>query len=120
MFAAIEIKQGEGDHDAIKVFFSHADSLGLKFKLLEPYSRMTVGLSNFLRFKTDCTGMEALIPFLQEENRSVILPANDGYQLHTQTTKGKVPLTTMQSSKLPNFQRKYRGTLDKFWKRQFS
>lgn len=120
MFAAIEVRPGESDHAALSVFFRHADGLGLKFKSLEPYGRITLGALTFLRFQIECQGMGDLVPFFQEENRSIILPKESGYALYTQTTEGKASIVTMQARKLPSYQRRYRGTLDKFWKRQFS
>lgn len=119
-FAAIEVRSGETDHAALSVFFRHAEGMGLGFKSLEPYGRFTLGSLTFLRFKTDCPTMATLVPFLQEENRSIIIPKDKGYALHTQTTEGKASIVTMQGKKSPGYQRHYRGTLDKFWKRQFS
>jgi hypothetical protein len=120
MFAALEIKPGESDHAVIQVFFRHAEGMGLEFKTLEPYGRITVGSKPFLRFATDCPDMVTLKTFLQDENRSFVIPTDRGYVLYSQTDEGKVPVTTMQAIKLSGYQRKYRGTLDKFWKRQFT
>lgn len=119
-FSAIELKPNESAHDGITVFFKYASGLGLQFSFLEPYGTLTIGSVKLLRFKTDCPDLSSLLSFFQEENRSFAFPDNTGYALHTQTTKGVVPITAMQASKLPGFQRKYRGTSNKFWERQFT
>lgn len=119
-FAAIEVRPGEADHAALSVFFKHAEGMGLGFKFLEPYGRFTLGALTFLRFRTDCPDMASMLPFFQEENRSLIIPKEKGYAVFTQTTEGKVSIVTMQQKKAPGYQRRYRGTLDKFWKRQFT
>lgn len=119
-FAAIEILRGEVEKEAIEAFFLRADSLGLKFKSLEPFGTLTIGSSKFLRFRTDCLQLDTLIPLFQEENRSFVLPGGTGYRLVTQTTEGRVSITQLQTTKLPGYNRKWRGTADKFWERQFT
>lgn len=119
-FAAIELKGHEDAHAGIQAFFEKAEGLGLAFKFLEPYGTVIVGRIKLLRFQTDCSDLELMLPFFQEDNRSFVFPTKTGYSLHTQTTQGLVPVTTMQATKLTGYQRRYRGTADKFWKRQFS
>ncbi len=119
-FAALEMKSGETPHDTIEAFYKYAEGMGLAFKYLLPYGQMTIGSIKLLRFQTDCPSLETLVPFMQEDNRSCVVPNTTGYAVHTQTTVGVVPVTKMQSAKLPGYNRKYRGTSDKFWKRQFT
>lgn len=119
-FAAIELKSGETEHQGIRFFFRTAESFGLKFKFLEPYGPFTLGSLRLLRFKTDCGDLETLVVPFQEENRSLVLPGKGGYVLHTQVTKGTVAISTMQAERLPGYKRRYRGTSDKFWLRQFT
>lgn len=93
--------------------------MGLTFRLLEPYGGFTLGAMKLLRFKTDCVALHNLIPFFQDEARAYIIPGSTGYRCITQTTEGKAPITVMQGSKLPGYQRKYQGTAHQHWKRQF-
>lgn len=118
-FAAIELKAQEDIHAGVEIFFRLASGLGLVFTSLEPFGTTKVGSMTFLRFRTDCPNLDLLVPSLQGENRGVILPAQTGYVLYTQTTKGTVAVITMQSTKPPGLHRKYRGTASKFWERQF-
>jgi len=118
-FAALEIKQGESDHDVICRFFEVAEGMGLEFKALEPYGIFTLGQTRLLRFKTDCSALQRLIPFFQDENRAYACPGTSGYRYVTQTTEGQAPITLMQGQKLPGNTRRYRGTTDSYWKRQF-
>ena len=119
-FVAIEIKQGETDHDVLGRFFEVASGMGLEFKTLEPYGSFTLGQTRLLRFRTDCPALHRLISFFQDESRAYVCPGGTGYRYITQTTEGKAPITVMQGSKLPGYKRRYRGTSDKFWKRQFT
>jgi hypothetical protein len=119
-FAAIEIKAGEHENRAIRAFFDHADGMGLKFEFFEPYGPVVIGTTKFLRFKTDCPKLDSLRPLLQDEPRSIILPGGAGYQMVTQTTIGTVPIVAVQASKLPGYNRRWRGTSHKFWQRQFT
>lgn len=119
-FAAVELKAGERDVDGIRAFFKHADGIGLKFEFLEPYGPLTIGSTPFLRFKTDCPRLEAILPFFQEEARALVLPGRAGYRMVTQTTEGPIPIVNVQASKLPGYNRRWRGTSNKFWFRQFS
>lgn len=118
-FAAVEIKTGERDTHGIERFFAHANGIGLKFEFLEPYGLLSIGTMTFLRFKTDCPRLDALIPFFQDEGRAVILPGKAGYRMITQTTEGAIPIVNVQASKLPGYNRRWRGTSNKFWQRQF-
>lgn len=118
-FAAVEIKFGEREIRAIEAFFTHASGIGLKFDFLEPYGPLSIGTTMFLRFKTDCPQLEALVPFFQEEARALILPGKVGYRMVTQTTEGAIPIVNVQSAKLPGYNRRWRGTANKFWLRQF-
>lgn len=119
-FAAVEIKVGEKDTDAIHVFFRHALGMGLKFEFLEPYGRLSIGSTMFLRFSTDCLRLDELVPFFQEEARALILPGKAGYRMITQTTEGPIPIVNVQSARTPGYNRRWRGTSKKFWERQFS
>lgn len=118
-FAAVEIKAGEKDIHGIERFFRHASGMGLKFSFLEPYGPLSLGTLLLLRFKTDCPRLEALVPFFQEEARAIIIPGKTGYRLITQTTEGAVPIVSVQAVRLPGYSRRWRGTSDKFWARQF-
>jgi hypothetical protein len=119
-FAAVEIKVGEKDTDAIRIFFRHAGGMGLRFDFLEPYGRLSIGSTTFLRFSTDCLRLDELIPFFQEEARAIILPGKAGYRMITQTTEGPIPIVNVQSARTPGYNRRWRGTSNKFWERQFS
>jgi hypothetical protein len=118
-FAALQIKPGEVDHDVIHRFFDVASGMGLEFKSLEPYGTFALGDIRLLRFRTDCAALQKLIPFFQDEQRAYVCPGPSGYRFLTQTTEGKAPITVMQAGKLPGHKRRYHGTLNKFWKRQF-
>lgn len=118
-FAAVEIKAGERDVHGIEKFFSYASGIGLLFDFLEPYGPLSIGTTAFLRFKTDCPRLDALIPFFQDEARAVILPGGAGYRMITQTTEGVIPIVSVQSAKAPGYNRRWRGTTNKFWMRQF-
>jgi hypothetical protein len=118
-FAAVEIKAGEKDTDAIRVFFGHATGIGLKFNSLEPYGRLSIGSTTFLRFSTDCPRLEELIPFFQEEARALVLPGRSGYRMITQTTEGAIPIVCVQAARTPGYNRRWRGTANPFWQRQF-
>lgn len=118
-FVAVEIKAGEKETDAIHVFFQRAAGIGLVFHFLEPYGRLTIGSTTFLRFRTDCP-VDQLVPFFQEESRSLILPGKAGYRMVTQTTEGPIPITCVQAVRTPGYSRRWRGTSNKFWQRQFS
>ena len=119
-FAAVQIKTGEQDLDAVRAFFRHAEGMGLKFHHLEPVGRLDIGSTTFLRFTTDCVGLEALIPLFQDEGRALILAGKSGYRMVTQTTEGPIPISCMQSTRLPGYNRRWRGTANRFWQRQFS
>ena len=119
-FAALQIRPGEDNHAVIQRFFEVASGMGLGFKLLEPFGTFTLGQTSLLRFRTDCADLDSLIPFFQDENRAFIIPGKSGYRFITQTTEGKAPIATMQNSKMPGYHRKYHGTANKFWDRQFS
>lgn len=118
-FAAVEIKAGEQDVHGIGRFFAHANGIGLKFEFLEPYGPLSIGTTSFVRFKTDCPRLDALIPFFQEEARAIIIPGKAGYRMITQTTEGAIPIVSVQAAKLPGYNRRWRGTANKFWTRQF-
>lgn len=119
-FAAVEIRVGEHETQAIRAFFTHADGMGLKFEFFEPYGPVTIGTSKFLRFKTDCPEIDRLLPLFQDEPRSIIVPGATGYRMVTQTTTGSVAIFVVQASKLPGYNRRWRGTSNKFWQRQFT
>lgn len=118
-FIAVELKQGEKEIQALASFYKHASGIGLQFYTVEPFGLIEVGSTVLLRFQTDCETPEALVPFFQEEQRAFVYPGGKGYKMSTQTTEGTVTVTTMQSSRLPGYNRRWRGTIDKFWKRQF-
>lgn len=118
-FAAVEIKPGENETRAIQAFFQHASGIGLQFDFLEPYGPLSIGSIAFLRFKTDCPDLDALIPFFQEEARALILPGASRYRMVTQTTEGAIPIVHVQAAKLPGYNRRWRGTRNRFWARQF-
>ncbi len=94
--------------------------MGLKFDFLEPYGPVVIGTTKFLRFKTDCPSLEALLPLFQDEPRSIIVPGASGYRMVTQTTTGTVPIFAIQAAKLPGYSRRWRGTALNFWERQFT
>jgi hypothetical protein len=119
-FAAVEIKSGEHEVQGISRFFSHANGIGLKFEFLEPYGPLSIGTTSFVRFKTDCPDLEALVPFFQDESRAIIIPGKAGYRMITQTTEGSIPIVSVQAAKLPGYNRRWRGTANRFWMRQFS
>lgn len=119
-FAAVEIRAGEQEVQGIRAFFFHADGIGLKFDSLEPFGPLSIGSMVFLRFKTDCQGLDRLVPFFQDEPRAIVLPGKSGYRVVTQTTEGPIAIACMQTSRLPGYNRLWRGTSNKFWKRQFS
>jgi hypothetical protein len=118
-FAAVEIKAGEREVHGIQTFFKYANAIGLKFDFLEPYGPLSVGATTFVRFKTDCPRLEALLPFFQEEARALILPSQAGYLLVSKTTEGAIPIVNVQAARLPGYNRRWRGTANKFWTRQF-
>jgi len=118
-FVAVEIKAGEHPNDGIARFFTHASGIGLKFDFLEPYGPLSIGSTTFLRFKTDCPRLDALIPFFQEEGRAIVIPGKHGYRMITQTTEGTIPIVSVQAARLPGYNRRWRGTSNKFWMRQF-
>lgn len=119
-FAAVEIRVGEHENQAIRAFFNKAEGMGVKFDFFEPYGPVVIGTTKFLRFKTDCPKLETLLPLFQEEPRSMIIPGTTGYQMVTQTTTGTVPIFAVQAAKLPGYGRRWRGTALKFWERQFT
>lgn len=118
-FAAVEIKAGESEIRGIQAFFRHAEGIALKFDSLEPYGPLSIGSTTFLRFKTDCRDLDKLVPFFQEEGRAIILPGKSGYRMITQTTEGPIPIVHVQAARLPGYNRRWRGTSNKFWARQF-
>lgn len=118
-FAAVEIKLGEHETRAIEAFFGYAHESGLKFHFLEPYGPLSVGTTSFLRFKTDCSNLDSLIPFFRTDARALILPGGSGYRLITQAAEGAIPIVRVQSAKLPGYNRRWRGTSNQFWARQF-
>jgi hypothetical protein len=119
-FAAVEIRAGEHENQSIRAFFTHAEGIGLKFDALEPYGPLSIGSTMFLRFTTDCRDLDKLVPFFQEEPRALILPGKAGYRMITQTTEGPIPIVCVQAARLPGYNRRWRGTSNKFWARQFS
>lgn len=119
VFAAVEVRTGEKETDAIHAFFQLAAGLGLRFDFLEPYGRITVGSMTLLRFATDCTRLDDLVYGFQEQGRALILPGKAGYRVVTQTTEGVIPIARVQSAKTPGYNRRWRGTSNKFWQRQF-
>ena len=119
-FAALQVKPGESDQEVVKRFFEVAAGLGLEFKNLEPYGVFTLGIVKLFRFQTDCPALHKLVPVFQEENRAFVLPGVLGYRYVTLAVEGKAPVTVMQGSKLPGYSRKYYGTSNKFWERQFA
>jgi hypothetical protein len=118
-FAAVEVKAGEHDVHSIARFFAHASGIGLKFDFLEPYGPLSIGTTIFVRFKTECPRLDELIPFFQDEARAIIIPGKAGYRMITQTTEGAIPIVSVQAAKLPGYNRRWRGTANKFWTRQF-
>lgn len=118
-FVALQAKVGESDHDVVGRFFSVASGMGLRFEYLEPYGSITIGSTKLLRFRTDCPEVERLISFFQDEQRAYVIPGGTGYRYITQTTEGQAPIMAMQESRT-GYKRKYRGTSDRFWTRQFA
>lgn len=119
-FAAVEVKAGERDAQAIERFCVHANDIGLKFEFLVPYGPLTIGSTTFIRFETDCPRLEALIqPFL-DEPRALIVPGKAGYRMISRASEGTVPIARMQATRLPGYTRRWRGTANRFWTRQFA
>jgi len=119
-FSAVEVRVGEHENQAIRAFFDHANGMGLKFEFLEPYGPAVIGATKFLRFRTDCPSLEILLPLFQDEPRAIIIPGATGYRMVTQTTAGSVPIFAVQAARLPGYNRRWRGTVFKFWERQFT
>lgn len=119
-FIALEVKDEEKDIQVLHRFYEVAHEAGREFRFVEPYGTFSLGKTKFLRFKTDCTGVPALLDAFTSEPRSVILPGPGGYKLVSAKTSGKVAIMPMQAARLPGYNRRYRGTTDAFWARQFS
>ena len=110
------ILPGETAHQALGRLMRLADEGGYKFTDLELYQIFSINRNKFVRLRTDLE-LRKLHARLLEEGRGIILPTGDVSLPNGQ--KGKYSLSLMHATPSLSDWRKYRGTRDKFWERQF-
>lgn len=113
-YGAVEIKAGEDGHQAIGILMRSAWEAGIRFKVLELLSTITVNRIPFVRFRSDLD--LSRVPL----DRGTIVQAGGGYTVRLAGgTTGSYPITAMLTIARNTELRKYRGTGDPFWERQF-
>ncbi len=116
-FAAVELKDGEGPHEAIRYIMQTANTQGHIFKSLELLGILTLGRMRFIRFRFES---RALTDTLKTLERGVIQQSGGGYVLtFPKTEPRRVDIVTMTMAGDPGIKRIYRGPGVQFWERQF-
>lgn len=120
-FAAVEVKVGEDANQAVGRLMHLAHDQGLVFKLLEVFSTFTLNRTKFVRFRSDLDISLVRDALLQEGRGLVWLPKGAVlYQVLFPNAIGTYSLSAMHATARVTESRKYRGTRDKFWNRQFN
>lgn len=116
-FAAVELKEGEVPHKAVRYLMETANAGGHKFMSLELLGILSLGRMRFIRFRFES---KQLTEALKGLDRGVIHQEGKGFVLaFPQTEPKKVDVVTMTLSGDPGIKRMYRGPAARFWERQF-
>lgn len=115
-FYAIQLLPGENDHQALKGLMYLAAECGESFAGLEVFGTFKIQRNVFVRFRSDLD-VGKLGQKLLDGGRGVI--RGDGAVLFPGGKHGIYSMTAMCATKQVGEHRTYRGTKDKFWKRQF-
>jgi hypothetical protein len=119
-FAAIEVRPGETVQEAIGKLMHLAKDQGFLFNSLEQFDTFKVNKTRFVRFRSDLD-VEKLREALLAE-RGVILPHEKEIRYEVSLSdgaKGTYSASAMHATPRLTEHKKYRGTRDKFWARQF-
>lgn len=119
-FAAIEVKPGEMVEDAIGKLMHLAKDKGILFNALEQFDTFKINQTRFVRFRSDLD-VEKLREALLAE-RGVILPHAKDIRYEVSLSgglKGTYSASSMHATPRLTEHKKYRGTRDRFWDRQF-
>jgi hypothetical protein len=119
-FAAIEVKPGEMVEGAIAKLMHLAKGKGLLFSGLEQFDTFKINQTRFVRFRSDLD-VEKLREALLAD-RGVILPHATDIRYEVTLCggiKGTYSASAMHATPRLTEHKKYRGTGNKFWERQF-
>ena len=120
-FAAIGVKVGETVHQAIGSLMHLSKAQGLLFSGLEVYDTFRINKTLFVRFRSDLD-VPRIKDALLRDGRAVILPSAVDIRYEVSIpggVAGNYSATAMHAIARVMEHRKYRGTGDKFWERQF-
>jgi len=116
-FAAVELKEGEVPHKAVRYIMQAANDTGHKFMALELLGVLSLGRMRFIRFRFESKQLNEVLKTL---DRGVIHQEGKGFVLSfPHTEPKKVDVVTMTLSGDPGIKRTYRGPAVRFWERQF-
>lgn len=120
-FAAIGVKVGEMVHQAIGSLMHLSKAQGLLFSELEVYDTFRINKILFIRFRSDLE-VPRIKEALLQDGRAVILPSAVDVRYEVSVpggVSGTYSASAMHAIARVTEHRKYRGTRDKFWERQF-
>ena len=118
-YFAVGYNQGETPHEVAKLVLMTAKETNSSFRGLEIMDTLTVGVSNFVRFRTDLTEADKLLNKLAE-NRSVVRHGIGNFVLSMPNgRKGSIPSARMFAAPIASIRQVYRGTAMKLWEEQF-
>ena len=118
-YIAVQLGHGEDTHRVAALYMKTAKGLPL-FRRLEVLDTMTLGMSAYVRMRTDDPNPVPILDRLYDAGRGVIHVAAGEYMVRIPGGRfGKVPSLTMIGSAKPGQARLYRGTKIKLWMRQF-
>jgi len=120
-FAAIGVKVGETVHQAIGSLMHLSKARGLLFSGLEVYETFRINKTLFVRFRSDLDVPQLKEALLQDGRQVILKSATDiRYEVSVPGgITGTYSATAMHAIARVTEHRKYRGTRDKFWERQF-
>ena len=96
--------------------FDIASEIGFNFAHIEAFDRIQIGSFEFQRYEIK-KDVSALLDAILLRGRCVIGQDNDGFSVRMGSKVAKVPISIMQSA--PRTRKRYRGTSDTLWTRQF-
>jgi len=120
-FAAIEVKPGETPHQAIGFLMRLAHSQALLFVSLEVFETFKIHKTAFVRFRSDLDISKLKADLLRGERGLILRRQGEvRFEVALPTATGNYSASSMHATSKPTDRRKYRGTQDKFWERQFA
>jgi hypothetical protein len=120
-YFAVQAKTYETARDVSRLVLQAAATVGISFKRLESMDILSVGTTNFVRFRSDVVDATPILDALEAQGRGSIRLEGIRYMLRAKGRVGSIPTTRILSAPCVTSQQQvYLGTSVQQWAEQFA